>query len=28
VEYLRKVGADKVLMGEEELAKGMAAALG
>ncbi|MFY8156869.1 MAG: YbaL family putative K(+) efflux transporter [Rhabdaerophilum sp.] len=28
VEYLRKLGADKVLMGEEELAKGMAAALG
>jgi CPA2 family monovalent cation:H+ antiporter-2 len=28
VEYLTKVGADKVLMGEEELAKGMAAALG
>jgi len=28
VEYLGKLGADKVLMGEEELAKGMAAALG
>jgi len=28
VEYRRKLGADKVLMGEEELAKGMAAALG
>jgi CPA2 family monovalent cation:H+ antiporter-2 len=28
VEDLTKVGADKVLMGEEELAKGMAAALG
>jgi CPA2 family monovalent cation:H+ antiporter-2 len=27
VDYLRKVGADAVLMGEEELAKGMAAAL-
>ncbi len=27
VDYLRKVGADTVLMGEEELAKGMAAAL-